>query len=128
MTRDTTLTKTRLVAGRWEGVLSVPENAPAPQLEVLVQDMRIEDIEVRPLEPAGTWAITVPIPAQAISDGIQVFVIRDRADENRVLNSFAVLAGEMVGDTLQAEVTLLREELDMLKRAFRRHCVDTGAD
>lgn len=128
MTRETTLTKTRLLAGKWEGVLTVPESLPAPQIEVLVQDRRIEEVAVHALEAPGTWAITVPIPAEAISDGIQVFVIRDRADENRVLNSFAVLAGEMVGDTLQAEVTLLREELDMLKRAFRRHCVETGSD
>jgi hypothetical protein len=26
---------------------------------------------------------------------------------------------------LRAEVDLLRAELDMLKRAFRRHCVET---
>ncbi|MBR9764228.1 MAG: hypothetical protein GYB53_12055 [Rhodobacteraceae bacterium] len=128
MTRETTLTKTRLLAGKWEGVLSVPESAPAPQIEVLSQDLRIEDVEVHALEATGTWAISVPIPPEAISDGVQVFVIRDRADENRVLNSFAVLAGEMVSDTLQAEVALLRAELDMLKRAFRRHCVETGAD
>jgi hypothetical protein len=28
-------------------------------------------------------------------------------------------------DDLRAEVDLLRAELDMLKRAFRRHCLET---
>jgi hypothetical protein len=29
-------------------------------------------------------------------------------------------------DDLRAEVDLLRAELDMLKRAFRRHCLETA--
>ncbi|PJE27937.1 hypothetical protein SAMN06297129_0084 [Pseudooceanicola antarcticus] len=126
MTSQTTLTKTRLLDGKWEGVLTVPETAPAPQIEVLVDDHRIENVEVHAAEGTGRWTLRVPIPPEAISDGMQVFVIRDRADENRVLNSFCILAGEMLSDTLQAEVTLLRAELDMLKRAFRRHCVESG--
>ena len=36
------------------------------------------------------------------------------------------IAGEAVSDDLRAEVELLRAELDMLKRAFRRHCLETA--
>ncbi|MCA1335767.1 hypothetical protein [Pseudooceanicola marinus] len=126
MTSQTTLTKTRLFAGQWEGVLSVPDGAPAPQIEVVVHDERIDDVAVAKMEAPGDWAVTVPIPPEVLSDGVQIFLIRDRATD-AVLNSFVVMAGEEVSDTVQAEILLLRAELDMLKRAFRRHCVETGA-
>jgi len=41
------------------------------------------------------------------------------------LGSFTVIAGEALGDDIRAEMDLLRAELDMLKRAFRRHCLET---
>ena len=47
------------------------------------------------------------------------------ADWEEVLGSFTLIAGEALGDDLRAEVSLLRAELDMLKRAFRRHCLET---
>jgi hypothetical protein len=59
----------------------------------------------------------VPIPADAIADGIQTFVIVDAADDTR-LGDFTLIAGDAATDDLRAE-------LDLLKRAFRRHCQDT---
>ena len=35
-----------------------------------------------------------------------------------------IIAGEVLDEDVRAEVMLLRAELDMLKRAFRRHCAD----
>ena len=104
----------------------MPENAPAPQIEVRVHDERVDGVTVTEMETPGQWAVTVPVPPEVLSDGVQVFLIRDRASDS-LLNSFVVLAGEEVSDTVQAEILLLRAELDMLKRAFRRHCVETGA-
>ena len=45
--------------------------------------------------------------------------IRDR------IGDFALMSGDALSYDIRAEVTLLREELDMLKRAFRRHCLET---
>jgi hypothetical protein len=45
-----------------------------------------------------------------------------------VLASFAFLAGDALSEDIRAEMDLLRDELDMLKRAFRRHCVETAAE
>ena len=42
-----------------------------------------------------------------------------------ILGDFTLMAGDAVADDLRAEVELLRAELDMLKRAFRRHCLET---
>ncbi|MFZ5749697.1 MAG: hypothetical protein ACOY5U_01375 [Pseudomonadota bacterium] len=41
------------------------------------------------------------------------------------LASFVVIGGAPVEADLRAEVELLRAELDLLKRAFRRHCAET---
>jgi hypothetical protein len=35
------------------------------------------------------------------------------------------MAGEVLSDDFRSEVSLLRAELDLLKRAFRRHCLET---
>ena len=66
----------------------------------------------------------MPIPAEAIADGVQTILISDKANQE-VLDKITVIAGEALGDDLRAEVDLLRAELDLLKRAFRRHCLET---
>ncbi|MDB4197578.1 hypothetical protein N9777_04760 [Ascidiaceihabitans sp.] len=48
------------------------------------------------------WLLQVPIPEEAIADG------------------------EALGDDMRVEIELPRAEIDMLKRAFRRHCVETS--
>tara|TARA_R110000737_G_scaffold336500_2_gene356026 strand:+ start:294 stop:692 length:399 start_codon:yes stop_codon:yes gene_type:complete len=126
---DATLTKTRLHAGKWEGLLVLPGAGPetdvvGTEIEVLLHDAPIRGVTVEALETPGEYAIVIPIPAESIADGVQVFLIRHRPS-NAVLNAFAILSGDVLGDTLHTEVLLLRAELDMLKRAFRRHCVET---
>ena len=71
------------------------------------------------------YAVNIPIPLDAISDGMQTLLIID-ADSETKLGSIALMAGEALGDDLLVEVELLRAELDMLKRAFRRHCLETS--
>ena len=72
----------------------------------------------------GCWDVAIPIPAEAVADGVHTFVISDEVDDAR-LGDFTLIAGESVADDLRAEMELLRAELDMLKRAFRRHCLET---
>lgn len=118
-----TLTKTRLVAGVWEGVLSGSDTAPA--LSVTHMNNPLPGIEVEPLREAGQWRVRVPVPVEAIADGIQTFVICERSSGARLAH-FSLVAGEPLSDDLRAEIDLLRAELDMLKSAFRRHCVETA--
>jgi hypothetical protein len=121
---EATLTKTRIRAGIWEGVLTGPATAPA--LQVTLQDQPLTGLQVQPLEGrAGEWLVRVPIPAQALSDGVQTFLIRDTAT-GTTLAHFTIVTGVAMEDDLRAEIDLLRAELDMLKRAFRRHCIETA--
>lgn len=122
---DVTLTKTRLFEGVWEGVLTHDGAGDfQPAIEVTHLQKPLRGIEVTENPKDGVWAVRVPIPAELISDGVQTFLIRDTRSD-RTLNSFALMSGDTLSHDIRAEVTLLREELDMLKRAFRRHCLET---
>ncbi|MDR5651007.1 hypothetical protein [Ruixingdingia sedimenti] len=124
-TPDITLTPVRLRAGVWEGILAAAPGSAAPAIEVMHMERPVGGATVTTLsDRPGQWALRVPIPAEAISDGVQTFLIR-HAGTGETLASFAVLAGTALEQDIRAEVDLLRAELDMLKRAFRRHCLDT---
>ena len=117
------LTQTRIRAGLWEGILSGPAEPPA--LEVLLLDAALSGLSVTPVpEQPGDWAVRIAIPSEVLSDGVQTFVIRDKTDGAK-LGHFTIITGIAMEGDLRAEVDLLRAELDMLKRAFRRHCVET---
>lgn len=115
------LVKTAILEGVWIGELTAAE---APELEATHREAAVPGLELLALRP-GAWTVRVPIPAAALSEGIQTVLIRDRRTGAQ-LASFAVLTGAALDDDIRAEVELLRAELDMLKRAFRRHCVETA--
>ncbi|WP_417728734.1 hypothetical protein [Roseovarius sp.] len=122
---EVTLTKTRLFEGVWEGVLTRQgEGDFTPDIEVTHHQEPVAGVEVTPRPEDQLWVVRVPVPLEKISDGVQTFVIRDRRS-GEVLESFALLAGDVLSYDIRAEMALLREELDLLKRAFRRHCLDT---
>ncbi|MEJ6396766.1 hypothetical protein [Yoonia sp. 208BN28-4] len=129
MTKSTpalTLTKTRLHAGVWEGVLS-GGGKTEPVLTVRHQDTIVPGIALTPSDTDGTWVVQVPVPTELVADGVQTFVILHE-DSGETLASFALLAGDGLAEDIRAEVSLLRAELDMLKRAFRRHSADAAQD
>lgn len=128
MERDVTLTKLRLIEGVWHGVLTRgTRDTRQPDLVVTHLDQEIKGVEVEHDRVEECWYVRVPIPADRIADGVQTFLVRDR-QEDSVLASFAIVAGDALAEDIRAEIGLLRAELDMLKKAFRRHCVETAGD
>lgn len=122
---DLTLTKTRLFEGVWEGVLIREDGgAEAPRIAVTHLQQPLDGVEVIARPEQKLWVLRVPIPPHAIADGVQTFVIADQATGERI-GDFALLAGDALAWDIRAEVSLLREEIDLLKRAFRRHCLET---
>jgi hypothetical protein len=113
------LTKTRLVAGVWEGVLT-GAGPNEPTLAVTHQGAMVEGMTLQYDQAKDRWNVAVPIPANLIADGIQTFVISDT--DGHTLASFALLSGDALAEDIRAELTLLRAELDLLKSAFRTHC------
>lgn len=122
---EMTLTKARIQAGVWEGVLTLGSQTDLPQLELthLAKPIAGMSVEEDP-DHRGQYMVRVPIPVELLSDGVQTFVISDLASGEK-LTHFSVIAGQPVGDDIIAEMDLLRAELDMLKRAFRKHCLET---
>jgi len=121
---EATLTKTRIRAGIWEGILSGPATPPA--LEVTLLDQKLPGVQVQPFPgKPGDWTVKVPIPTEMLGDGVQTFLIRDSA-RSETLAHFTIITGVAMEDDIRAEIDLLRAELDMLKRAFRRHCLETA--
>ncbi|MFN3645222.1 MAG: hypothetical protein ACK4S2_01695 [Gemmobacter sp.] len=122
---DVVLTETRIRAGVWQGLLRGEPGGPAPEVEVMHLDRRVEGATLASVpEKPGHWALRVPIPVQLLSEGVQTFVIR-QSGSGATLGHFTIVTGADNADDLRAEVDLLRAELDMLKRAFRRHCLET---
>lgn len=122
---DIRLTKTRLASGIWEGVISYSgEGNFQPSVTVTHLETPIHGVSVTEDRDAGHWLVRIEIPVDTISDGVQTFLILDDRDAS-VLGSFALLAGDGMAEDIRSEMDLLRAELDMLKKAFRRHCVET---
>ena len=121
------LAKARIQAGIWEGVLTTTDaQDAAPALEVTHLTQTIDGVTVTPHpDQAGSFFVKVPIPADALTEGVQTFVIADK-ESGAQLDTFSIGTGQPLEADIRAEVDLLREELDMLKRAFRRHCMETG--
>jgi len=115
----TTLSRLRIAGGTWEGVMA---SAAKPDLSLRHRDEVVGTPDVAQND-AGGWFVRFDLPVDRLSDGVQTFVIEDRTT-GEALASETVIAGVEAGMDLRAEVDLLRAELDMLKRAFRRHCTD----
>lgn len=115
------LTPTRFCQGVWHGILE-QAGPDEPRVNVTHLDSRIPDVQVTKMDKH--WAIKVPIPIETIGDGVQAFIITDAMTDEKI-GDFTIIAGDAAGSDIRTEVELLRAELDVLKRAFRRHCVET---
>lgn len=101
----------------------VPGAGAPPALELSVGDGVVEGLEIA--ETRGGWIARATLPPQALNDG-QTAVLLRRAGDGEVLARIGVRVGDAADADLAAEVAFLRAELDMLKRAFRRHCLESG--
>ncbi|MVO15463.1 hypothetical protein [Parasedimentitalea huanghaiensis] len=119
------LTKIHFGNGLWKGKISnVPDTGAKPDIQVRYLDQLVEGVTVKEGSNGTEWDLQVPVPSHAVADGVHSFLIHDGATDTK-LGNFTLIAGETATDNLLAEVELLRAELDMLKRAFRRHCLET---
>ncbi len=103
---DMTLTKIRMQAGLWEGVLTGAGATP-PVIHITHLGDAIEGVQVAAEGQPGEWAIRVPIPAERIADGVQTFLITDGMS-GETLERFTIVAGDPLADDLRAEIDLLR--------------------
>lgn len=118
------LTKTRLLEGMWQGIITGSGDTK-PDIAVTHGNADVPDFTLAKSDTADRWSLTIPVPASAIADGIQVIVVTDN-DAGQKIGDVVIIGDEVTNIDQRAELELLRAELDMLKRAFRRHCVETS--
>jgi hypothetical protein len=113
-----TLLQARIAGGVWEGLFSGAEGAPLV-VEALQGGRAIEGVDVSASAgKAGQLVVRVPIPAWALNEGVQTFLVQS---DGQMLAQFTLVAGVPLDEDLRAEISLLRAELDLLKRTFQRH-------
>lgn len=119
------LVRTTLQAGRYEGVLT---GAGQTEIEALHKGriVGVAQVTKHPDDP-GAMHVALDLPTDVLSDGVQVVGLRSTAT-GEVLDHITLMAGSALDEDIRSEMSLLREELEMLKRAFRRHCADTESD
>ena len=121
---DLSLTKTSIHAGAYEGVLTA-STSNQPDIAAYHLEREIGELSVtRANEGENCWTVRLLIPSDILTDGVQTFLINDK-NTDETLDSFTIVTGEPLSDDLRGEIDLLRAELDMLKKAFRRHCIET---
>lgn len=107
----------RIASGIWEGLVSGADAVPV--IEALHGGRALEGVTVTPiLDQPGRVAVRVPIPAWVLNEGVQTVLVRSGGT---VLAQLTLIAGQPLDEDIRAELSLLRAELDLLKRAFQRH-------
>lgn len=117
MTLGLKLEQGRIAGGVWEGLLTGA--AAMPVIEALHAGRTVEGVEIRPVTgKAGHFIVRVPIPVWALNEGVQTILVQSGGETLAVVT---LVAGEPLEADVRAELSLLRAELDLLKRAFQRH-------
>ncbi|MEM7722581.1 MAG: hypothetical protein AAF376_09420 [Pseudomonadota bacterium] len=120
-----TLIPVGLTGGRYEAILttSAETGIEAVHKGKVVALADVSDDAERP----GDQRVRIDLPAQVLADGVQVVAMRSTAT-GAILDRVTLMAGSALDEDIRAELALMRDELEMLKRAFRRHCAETGQD
>jgi len=112
------LVRVSLKGGRYEGLLT--SETPAG-VEAVYDGAVVAQAEItpNPAEP-DSFRVALSLPVDVISEGVQVINLRS-AVNGAILDKITLMAGEALDEDIRAEIALLRDELELLKRAFRRH-------
>lgn len=115
------LVPVRILGGVWEGRLSGPGGTAPPEIAVWWRGEEVARAEIGP-EVQGVFPVRFEIPVKIVADGTQTLLVGQPGKAPLCKASFCF--GDVLEDDLSAEVSSLRAELDLLKKAFRRHCVE----
>ncbi|MEO0904591.1 MAG: hypothetical protein AAFX89_07445, partial [Pseudomonadota bacterium] len=91
-----------------------------PDLHVTHLGATLDQVSYEHDSTHNVWRVRVTLPEGMISDGVQTCVISDASGVT--IGSFAIICGAPLADDLRAEISLLRSELEVLQKAFRKHC------
>ncbi len=119
-----TLDKIDFSNGIWRGLLKTGQAQEKPELQVTLNGAELDPCVVTAGSTDSEWIVEIAVPAHAIGDGVFTFVVLSSSAEHPIA-TFCLSGGRSMEYDMQAEVALLREEIEILKRAFRRHIHNT---
>jgi len=122
------LINARLKAGVWRAVVLSEVKLDHPPSLAVMHEGNVQSAVVVEVGPDGAgqqWLLTFAVPSECLSDGTQLFIVSDTV-RDEAIGQFTIQCGPTTEGELAADVELLRAELDLLKRAFRRHCTNTA--
>lgn len=108
-----------LTGGLWSGRLIA--EAPPGRVVLLHQGRVIAEAALTPEE--GGWMVSVSLPASVLTDGVQSLLLMAedaQGGASQQLDCLHLAAGTALDADIAAEIGLIRAELDLLKREFRR--------
>lgn len=114
----TQMVRSRLRDGIWEAEFK----DAGMELTVSLNGAPLDDVVVKRVD-ARVVSVSVPIPADRLSEGVHSFNVCG-PDDLRI-GGFTIAAGDVVANDLLSELELVKAELDLLKKAFRRHLRET---
>lgn len=117
-----------LKGGVWTGILHADQPHDRIALTHFGQVVAIAELQEN---TEGQWQVSVAIPPKTLSDGVQTYVlIADQGQEDQApqpgaqhLGALSLIAGGALDHDFQAEISLLKAEIELLKREFRRMAV-----
>ena len=99
----------------------IPADAP-PDLALQYLGEDLPDAHLVHLSD-DKWRLEVPIPSNLLSDGVHtLLLVKDQGAD--LLHSHVIASGTALSQDMRAELALMRAELDLLKRAFRRRLAE----
>ncbi len=116
----------RVQGGRWSGHVRTDDPSfGEAEIALVLAGEKVAPVHVAPGGESGLWRLEVEIPAALIEEGLRTFTI-ERDGRTAPLASFSILAGAPLAPDIRAELELLRAELELVKRALRRHLRESG--
>ena len=117
-----------LKAGIWTGLIR-RSDAPKP----ISLFHKGDSVGQARIAEAGedVWQVAVNLPAERLNDGVSTFLLIESTSEDGLADpmgqqiaSLSVSAGQALQQDVLAEMELIRSELDLLKKEFRRFGAD----
>lgn len=118
-----------LKSGVWSGLIRA--SAEPERLVLIHHGEPVAEARTKRMED-GVWRVEVDLPADRLNDGTTTFILIGAGAGDELnptgdqIAKISVAAGEAVDQDLLAEIELIRAELDLLKREFRRINVSEG--
>lgn len=105
-------------AGIWQGRLT---GAPVDRLTLVLDGQVVSVAEAEAEADGDGWRVAMPLPPHVLGQGSRVVLLMGEAQGvTQRLGALTMCVGTSLDADAQAEIALLRSEMDMLKQVVRQ--------